>query len=1102
MKWQVCSDFVFTEWVDLMALCRDLLLVGLTTALVCSLASCSSDSASSGSTEVDAVVLDANGGIDIRPDIDDLLDSGGDSDFPDADAVGSFDAGDGSGDTNDGADAGLPTGEICAEDSDCQSGECVDISGGDDSISICTDLCAEDANCPDGTECVLVLNSGSDAERICLPTEFCFDPDEDGYGIGNGCRGSDCSPLDAEINPAADESCNGIDDDCDDRIDESAVEAGLECDTGFDGVCSAGVQRCSGGALQCEQQNSLVDEICDGLDNDCDGEVDEGSPAVAPLWYRDTDSDAFGDPADFIRACAQPEGYVDNANDCDDSETDVNPAATEICDEIDNNCNNRIDEADAEDAPTWYADTDEDGYGNLRATRVACVAPDGYVADSTDCNDGSRISYPGAVEICDSLDNDCDTEIDEGSPTNATAFYADTDEDSFGDPASIVRSCVQPLGYVTNNRDCNDLDEFISPEGTELCDGVDNDCDAAIDEDDAMDALTWYADTDEDDYGNPRATREACEAPVGYVADATDCNDSSTISYPGAPEICDGLDNNCDLAIDEEGATGERVFYRDFDEDTFGDPLVTIELCRAPPGYVDNARDCDDTDEDISPDAAEVCDGVDNNCNRQTDEDAAVDAPTWYADTDRDTFGNRLATRVACVAPAGYVSDDTDCNDGSTISFPGATEICDSIDNDCDRAVDEAGAEGEVLFFADTDMDTFGDPAVSRSACVRPPGYVINDRDCNDSVNAINPNATEVCDGVDNNCDRRIDESESTDAQVWYADTDNDTYGNPGASTRACNQPAGYVSDRTDCNDSSEFANPAQVERCDGIDNDCDRQIDEAGAAGETTFYRDVDGDRYGNSSITVSACTAPTGYVATGGDCNDGSTAANPGILTETCDGLDNNCRDGVDENLVRQCSTACGVGNETCSAGSWVGCSAPPVLPETCDRVDNNCDGSIDNGISCRHPVHRLSIVIPPAPSGPEPGLCNGGDRTLRRYLYSESTTEGTPAWSLEQANDFYVYNAPATGLVPLYRCYNSDIDRFFLTTSSTCELWERPAQGILGYVAAGPAADTVPLNRSVNNEVFQHFFTESAVESQSRFRCANYLIEGVGGHVWTTP
>lgn len=1064
---------------------------------------CSSDTASSGSTDIDAVVIaDTSGTVDVRADLDDPVDVRAQSDASEDTAVDRFDTSDGSGDAADADAGGLPAGEICDGDIDCASGECVDISGGEDSVSICTERCVSDENCPDGTECVLLINSGTDAERICLPTQFCFDPDNDGYGVGVGCRGLDCDPGNADINPAADELCNGIDDDCDERIDESPVEAGLDCDTGFAGVCSTGIQRCTEGVLVCEQQNTLVDEICDDLDNDCDGEVDEGSPTRAPLWYRDADADAFGDPTNSIRACAQPEGYVDNATDCDDTSDEINPAAAEICDEVDNDCDNRIDEDDAIDAPTWYADTDLDTFGNALATRVACVAPVGYVADATDCNDGSRISYPGAAEICDLLDNDCDLEIDEGAPENATTFYADTDEDSFGDPDNVVRACAQPLGYVTNNRDCNDLDEFISPEGDEICDDIDNDCDTFVDEDDALDALTWYADTDDDTYGNPRATRVACEAPVGYVADATDCNDSSTISYPGAQEICDGLDNNCDTVVDEDGATGERLFYRDVDEDTFGDPSDTVELCRAPAGYVDNARDCNDADAAISPDAAEVCDGIDNNCDRRIDEDSAIDAPTWYADTDEDLFGNPLATRVACVAPAGYVADNTDCNDSSPISYPGAAEICDTLDNDCDRAVDEAGSEGEVVFYADTDSDTFGDPASSRSACVRPAGYVINNRDCDDTNRDVNPDGTELCDGIDNNCDRRIDEPEAVDASTWYADTDRDGYGNPGAARLACSQPTGYVADNTDCNDSSEFANPGQTERCDGIDNDCDRAVDEAGATGESTFYRDADNDLYGNTAITARACTAPSGFVATPGDCNDGTAAANPGIQTETCDGIDNNCRNGVDENLVRQCSTACGTGNETCSAGSWVGCSAPPVRPETCDRVDNNCDGSIDNGISCRVPIHRLSIAVPPFPTGPEPGLCNGGDRTLRRYLYSTSTTEGTPGWTLEQANDFYVYSAPAPGLVPLYRCYHSSIDRFFLTTSSTCELWNRPAQGILGYVASGPASDTVPLNRSINEQVPQHFFTESSAESQSRFRCANYLIEGVGGHVWTTP
>jgi hypothetical protein len=1055
--------------------------------------------------EQDAPILDSGETNDTDFDLgNEPADTGRpDTDSGDGDDSGDDDATDTdrSADVQTDASDGLPDGELCEDDDECESGQCVTIGGGSGgSVSVCADTCASSDDCPEGSECVLVVNSGADAERVCVPTDFCFDPDNDGFGIGDGCRGPDCEPGESSVNSAADELCNGVDDDCDGRVDDATVETGTSCDTSFAGQCAAGRFACVDGALECQQSNALVDESCDGLDNDCDGEVDEGNPPNAPLWYLDSDSDGFGEAATAIRACTAPSGHVDQAGDCNDANTAVNPDAIEVCDGVDNNCDGLNDDASAADAATWFADTDRDTYGNAAASRVSCSAPSGFVADASDCNDASTVSFPGATEICDGLDNNCDTVVDEGSPANATTWYADVDEDGFGDPDVSQQLCVAPDGYVRNDDDCNDGVLEISPDGVELCDDVDNDCDGFVDEDEALDRLTWYADTDRDGYGNPAATREACEVPVGFVADSTDCNDASTISYPLAAEICDGLDNDCDGDIDEDGATGERTFYRDQDADTFGDAAVTILACRAPEGYVVNAQDCNDASDAISPDGVETCDGVDNNCNRVVDEDAAVDAPTWYADTDDDTFGNPRATRRACASPEGYVADNTDCNDSSAISFPGATEICDSIDNNCNGFADEAGADGEIEFWRDADSDTFGDPADSILRCTRPSGYVLNSRDCNDATAAVSPNATEVCDGIDNDCDTRTDEPDATDARIWFADTDNDLFGNPGASLRACNAPAGYVADNTDCNDSSLVSNPSAPEICDTLDNDCDGSADEAGANGERLFYRDNDNDLYGNPTISAQACTAPSGFVTNNTDCNDSTNAANPGILNETCDNLDNNCNGTIDESLVRTCTTACGSGSETCGAGTWAGCTAPPVLPETCDRVDNNCNGAIDDGISCTVAVHRRRVVTGSAPPVPPRGLCPAGSlRTQARYLYTTDITEGNPSWTTETANDFYVYSAPAPGLAPLYRCYENVSDRFFWTLDPNCELWARPAQGILGYIATGPSADTVPLYRSVSGYVPQHFYTDDAAEAQLYNQCREYEIEGIAGYVW---
>ncbi|MBN2799316.1 MAG: hypothetical protein JXX28_09240 [Deltaproteobacteria bacterium] len=413
-----------------------------------------------------------------------------------------------------------------------------------------------------------------------------------------------------------------------------------------------------------------ADERCDGVDNDCDAEIDE-DPVDAPTWYADADSDGYGDPDTSWEACEAPVDFVDNAEDCDDTNPTFHPGApeTDCTDANDYNC----------DGSVGYADADADGV-------PACE----------DCDDRRADVLPGADELCDGADNDCDALVDEDA-VDAETWYADLDHDGHADPDNAVRACEAPAGWLATADDCDDLASSVYPGADELCDGADNDCDGGVDHN-AIDATPWYADADGDRYGDPLAEVIGCEAPQGYVDDHSDCDDTAPSTRPGAVELCDGADNDCDGSVDEE-ALDAPTWYTDGDGDSYGLDGSGVRACAQPEGSAARAGDCDDTSAARFPTNPEVCDGVDNNCDGGVDL-SAVDATTWYRDLDLDGFGGDLVTQTSCSQPPGadWHTTGPDCRDLDPSIHPAAADTCDGVDNNCDGLVDQTLGQAPFSF--------------------------------------------------------------------------------------------------------------------------------------------------------------------------------------------------------------------------------------------------------------------------------------------------------------------------------------------------------------------------------------------------------------------
>ena len=329
---------------------------------------------------------DVSSGVDVNAPED-----AGASDAPDApdgteDTGGQADGSGGAADVPD--EERLAYGEPCQEDVECEGFLCLRLDAATDT-GICSGYCFETSDCPaEAWDCLFFTNSGSDAALVCVPDDLCVDEDGDEHGLGPGCVGPDCDDTLASVNLSADEVCDGIDNDCDGNIDDNPIDTNLDCDTGFPGPCGAGRTFCQSGLLDCVGLVAPQVEICDLVDNDCDGAVDE-SPDGGPLL-----SSCYGGPAETagvgtcqagVRTCV--DGVVSAC------EGQVLPNV-ELCDGLDNDCDGDADEGDPDAAVV--CDT---GLLGVCAQGQTVCTEEGVACEAT---------VSASPEVCDGFDNDCD----------------------------------------------------------------------------------------------------------------------------------------------------------------------------------------------------------------------------------------------------------------------------------------------------------------------------------------------------------------------------------------------------------------------------------------------------------------------------------------------------------------------------------------------------------------------------------------------------------------------------------------------------------------------------------------------------------------------
>ena len=612
----------------------------------------------------------------------------------------------------------------------------------------------------------------------------------------------------------------------------------------------------------CIQPNGYVANNTDCNDNNA-------LANVVTTWYADTDGDGYGNAANSMQNCGQPAGYVANSTDCNDASAAINPAAVEIYNGIDDNCNNSVDEGFT--PVNYYLDNDGDGVGGN--TFVLGVTSPGanYVLITGDCNDNSAVMYPGNTETCDNLDNDCDASVDEG--LIYVTYFQDSDGDNYGNVSVTLSSCNVPQGYVLDSTDCNDQNSAINPGALDIPgNGIDEDCSG-------LDAPIVAAQLGIYEFTQPSG------CPVLANTVTTQPANASFSIYTNVGGSCTAAANVFNNNTWNTGAVVDPANYNEFSiqaDSCFGLTLTKLTFTNKvsnvntiPTWHLRSSLDnfaADIASDSITTNAVlndtVLLGAAFSNVNQVTfrfyitgisttgatwrNDNVSlwgfinsVQPQTFYADTDGDGFGDAANTLLSCTLPAGYSTNNTDCDDSNAQINP------------------------NTIWFLDTDQDGYGDPTNFTTSCLTPPGTVLNGDDCDDTNAQLNL------------------------VDMYYVDADGDGFGDEATGVETCAQPANTVTVGGDCDDANDQIYPGATEICDNEDNNCDGNTDEGLAT--YTLYEDMDSDGFG-SQVSATYCDSiVAGWSLITGDCIDTNDQVYPGATEVLDNGIDENC-DGFD--------------------------------------------------------------------------------------------------------------------------------------------------------------------------------------------------------------